>query len=410
MKRNLIFIFSIFSFILLSCGGKTVTPPVAETSVLEVQPMGMAEAASATAPTADTNVVAACKLPPLSFTNVGFGLPNPSHKLPAVGDVKTIVLFVDFPDVAAAQTPEETFALISPDAEKFFRDNSYGRMNWILEPHFVWLRLSQPSSFYGESIGSYEGHFQFLQEAVTLADADIDFSSADSVVVIVPTEASAVGYGPAFGANPGEGYTADGKVFSNGVTSGADLPAWGFLWLNHESGHTMGLPDLYAYQFDPANYDDQHRFVGGFGLMGYIDGLAPELFAFERWQLGWLDDGQILCLPSGEQTVTITPIETAGGMKAVMIPVSESKVVVVESRRPLGYDANLPKAGALVYTVDTSIASGQGTLVVHPQVSGDPYRNQSPLAVGESVTVDGVTITVTSANEEGDTILITVIK
>ncbi len=80
------------------------------------------------------------------------------------------------------------------------------------------------------------------------------------------------------------------------------MPAWGFLWLNHESGHTMGLPDLYAYQYDPANYDDQHRFVGGFGLMGYIDGNAPEFFAFERWQLGWLEDSQIICQPEGEQT------------------------------------------------------------------------------------------------------------
>lgn len=410
MKKKLISIIGIFALTLIACVGETVTPPAAETGASEIQPTAMEVVATATASAIDTNMVSACKLPPLSFTNVGFGLPNPSHKLPTVGDVKTIVLFADFPDVAASQTPQETFALISPNAEKFFHDVSYGRMNWTLEPHFVWLRLSQPSGFYGEAIRSYEGHFQFLQEAVTLADADIDFSSADSVVVIVPPEATAVGYGPAFGANPGEGYTADGKVFSNGVTSGADLPAWGYLWLNHESGHTMGLPDLYAYQFDPANYDDQHRFVGGFGLMGYIDGLAPEFFAFERWQLGWLDDGQILCLPLGEQTVTITPIETAGGTKAVMIPVSQSKVVVVESRRPLGYDANLPKAGALVYTVDTSIASGEGTLVVHPQLSGDSYRDQSPLAVGESVTVDGVTITVTSANEQGDTVRILVSK
>lgn len=410
MKKKLISIIGIFAIMLLSCGGETVIPPLAETGVSEVLPTTTELATTATASAVDTNMVSACKLPPLSFTNVGFGLPNPSHKLPTVGDVKTIVLFADFPDVAASQTPQETFALISPNAEKFFSDVSYGRMNWTLEPHFVWLRLSQPSGFYGEAIRSYEGHFQFLQEAVTLADADIDFSSADSVVVIVPPEATAVGYGPAFGANPGEGYTADGKVFSNGVTSGADLPAWGYLWLNHESGHTMGLPDLYAYQFDPANYDDQHRFVGGFGMMGYIDGLAPEFFAFERWQLGWLDDGQILCLPLGEQTVTISPIETVGGTKAVMIPVSQSKVVVVESRRPLGYDANLPKAGALVYTVDTSIASGEGTLVVHPQLSGDPYRNQSPLAVGEYVTVDGVTITVITADEQSDTIQLVINK
>ena len=91
-----------------------------------------------------------------------------------------------------------------------------------------------------------------------------------------------------------------------------------------------------------------------------------------------------------------------------MIPVSETKIVVVESRRRLGYDANLVKEGALVYTVDTSIYSGEGTLIVYPILENDPYRDQSPLAVGESITVDGVTITVLEATNESDTVQIIV--
>lgn len=408
MKRNHILLNLLLVFLILACGGSAVSLSATESVPPAVQTT--APEPTAALPASDPNLIAACKLQPLSFTNVGLGLPNPSHKLPSVGNVRTIVLFADFSDVPAVQSPEEAFSLVSSNAEKFFYDISYGRMSWALEPHFVWLRLSQPSAFYGEGIRSYEGHLQFIQEAVSLADAQVDFSTVDSVVVMVPPEATAIGYGPALGAPSGQGYTADGKIFSNGVTSGADVPAWGFLWLNHESGHTMGLPDLYAYQFDSANYDDQHRFVGGFGLMGYIDGLAPEFFAFERWQMGWLDDSQIICQPEGEQVVSLTPIEMAGGIKAVMIPVSGSKVVVVESRRPLGYDANLAKPGALVYTVDTSIESGAGTLVVYPILENDPYRHQSPLAAGESVTVDGVTITVVNAGEQGDTVQVIVTK
>jgi M6 family metalloprotease-like protein len=332
------------------------------------------------------------------------------YKLPSIGDVKTIVLFADFSDVPASQSPEKEFAMVSPDAEKLYKAVSYGKMNWILEPHFAWLRLSHPSAYYGEAVQSYEGHLEFIQEAVNLADAEVDFSTADSVVVLVPPQATAVQVGPAFGANKGEGYTADGKTFSNGVTSASDLPNWGFLWLNHESGHTMGLPDLYAYSYDTNNYDDTHRFVGGFGLMGFISGNAPEFFAFERWQLGWLDDNQITCQSEADQTITLTAIENAGGMKAVMVPISKSKVVVVESRRPLGYDTQLPKSGALVYVVDTAIASGEGTLVVYPALKNDPYRYTSPLAVGESVTVEGVTVTVLEATDQGDTVEVTVGK
>jgi M6 family metalloprotease-like protein len=356
--------------------------------------------------------ISACKLPPLAFTNVGLGLPKPSHKLPSVGYVRTVVLFADFSDVEASQTPQDVFSLISPNAEKFFADISYGRMCWTLEPHFTWLRLSQPSAHYAEAIRTGGGHQAFIQEAVTLADAEINFSAADSVAVMIPFEATAIGSGPTFGANAGQGYTADGKIFSNGVTSGADLDDWaargaGFRWLNHESGHTMGLPDLYA---DPSDEATRHRFVGGFSLMGLIDGNAPEYFAFERWQLGWLDDRQIVCIPSGGDTVTLTAIELAGGRKAVIVPRSESRAVVVESRRRLGYDANLVKPGALVYVVDTSVPSGEGPLVIQPVLENDPRRDRSPLGVGESITVEGVTITSLSDREDGDVVRVEVTK
>lgn len=358
--------------------------------------------------TSTPNPIAECKLQSYAFTNVGLGLPKATHKLPTVGTIRTIVLFADFADAPASPTPEEVFSLVSPNAEKFINDLSYGRMEYMLEPYFVWLRLELPSSHYGEGIRTYEGHLEFIQEAVDLADAHVDFSAADSVLVMVPPQASGVSYGPAFGANASEGYAADGRIFANGVTSGADLVGWGFLWLNHETGHIMSLPDLYAYEYDTSNYEDQHRFVGGFSLMGYIDGNAPELFAFERWQLGWLDDNQIYCHQTGDAIVTLSAIETAGGTKAVMVPISDAKAVVVESRRALGYDQNIVKAGALVYLVNTSVSSGQGPILVYPALENDPYREQSPLAAGESVTVEGVTITVLEATEEGDTVQVAV--
>ena len=412
-KRSLVHVRLFVVLFLSACGGSVVTPTAtvipSPTVVLPTE-TSIPEPTVTVAPTTTPDFIAQCKISAYAFTNVGFGLPNPSHKLPSQGTVRTVVLFADFSDAPASQTPEDVFALISPNAETFFKTVSYGRMDWVLEPHLVWLRLSQPSAHYGEAIRTYDGHLQFLQEAVSLADADVDFSAVDSVVVMVPPQAQNVGYGPAFGANPGAGYSADGKTFSNGVTSGADLPGWGYLWLNHESGHTMGLPDLYAYDYDQSNYDDQHRFVGGFGLMGFIAGEAPEFFAYERWQLGWIDDAQIFCQPDGTQSTILTAVETAGGTKAVMVPISESKVLVVESRRPGGSDANLSKAGALVYTVDTSVYSGEGTLVVYPIDEGDPYRYQSPLAVGESVTVEGITVTVLEATDQGDTIQVTVTK
>jgi hypothetical protein len=172
----------------------------------------------------------------------------------------------------------------------------------------------------------------------------------------------------------------------------------------------MALADLYDYDWNSSNYAELHRFVGNFGLMGFIGGTAPEFFAFERWMLGWLDDEQIICQETGDETISLSAIESSGGTKAVMVPISDTKVVVVESRRALGYDAKLIKSGALVYTVDTSVYSGKGAIVVYPVLDNDPYRDQSPLAVGESVTVENVTITVLEATDGGDTVQVTVTK
>lgn len=399
-------------FLTSACGNSTPPPSAPASTATAIPPTATftPEPTRTPFPTSTPDPLGACKIRSYSFTNVGLGIPNPSHKLPSVDAVKTVVLFADFSDVPAPQTPEEIFSMISPNAEKFFYAVSYGKMNWVLEPHFVWLRLSQPAAHYAEAIASYQGQLEFIQEAVDLADADVDFSGADSVTVLVPPQASAIGYGPAFGADIGTGYNADGKVFENGVTSGADLPNWGFLWLNHETGHTLGLPDLYAYQYDSSRYDDQHRFVGGFGLMGYIDGDAPEFFAFERWQMKWLSDDQIVCQLTNDLTATLSAIEVAGGHKAVVVPISRNKILVVESRRALGYDKDLPKAGALVYMVDTSVYSGEGTLVVYPVLENNPYRYQSPLAKGESVTVENITVTVLDATAEGDTVQVTIAK
>lgn len=401
----------IFSFLFSACGGNipaTEFAPEQTSAPVLVSDTPTVTVIPTFTPTLEAQPVAACQLQSKAFTNVGLGFPKPPHKLPTFGTVKTIVLFADFPDVPATEKPEDILSLISPQAEKFIHDLSYGRMEYVLEPYFVWLRLGQPSDHYGNGIRTYDGHLEFIQDAVNLADANVDFSEADSVLVMVPPQAAAVPYGPTFGANPLDGFIADGKTFENGVTSGADLPGWGFLWLNYETGHIMSLADLYAYEYDLSNYDDLHRYVGGFSLMGYIDGKAPELFAFERWQFGWLDDEQIFCQHTGDEKVTLSAIEIAGGLKAVMVPIDNTLAVVVESRRALGYDHNIAKPGALVYTINTSTVSGEGPILVYPVLEDDPYRDQSPLAVGESVTVEGVTITVLEADEMNDTVQVTV--
>jgi M6 family metalloprotease-like protein len=344
---------------------------------------------------------AACQLPELAGRgDVGLGFPRYADRLATSGVIRAKVLFVDFADVPAAQTPQQLFALISPGSSQFFQTVSYGALDWQFDPYFTWLRMSKSSNSYNWQNLGYDDFRAYLQEAVALADANVDFSDADTVVVLTNPAATNIFKGPAFaGAPQWGGYSADGVTFYNGLASGADLPTWGALWLNHEAGHTMGLPDLYAFA------GTTHRFIGGFDNMGLIAGKAPEHMAYNRWLLGWLSDSQIFCQQTATATIALSAIEQPGGIKAAMVRVGPSSLVAVETRRALGYDTNLPKSGALVYTIDSAISSGNGPIRVVPD-SGDLY--QAPLALGEQVTVGKVTIKVVQATIDGDVVQITV--
>jgi len=324
----------------------------------------------------------------------------------SAGTIRAKVIFVDFSDAPASETPENTFARIAPEAPEFFSAVSYGRMNLELEPYFTWLRMSKPSADYKFERGfSFDLHQAYIEEAITLADPEVDFSDAQAVYVMANPSARHISFGPGFTpTNSSFGIRVDGNTVTNGATSGYDIKDWGSLWLNHEAGHTLGLVDLYAFESNTNNYSDTHRFVGDFSLMGYITGKAPEPLAYERWLVGWLDDDQVICQQTNSETTTLTAIEAAGGTKAVMVTTGRTSAVVVESRRPLGYDSHLFKPGALIYSIDTSVPTGEGPIKIFPVVANDPYRDRSPLAVGESVTVDNVTITVVSATSDSDTV------
>jgi M6 family metalloprotease-like protein len=358
------------------------------------------------------DLLAACKLPVADGrgdVSIG-GWPRINERLKPTGDVVATVIMVDFADAPASMTPTEAFARISP-ATDVFKEMSYGKLNYTFNPQLKWYRMSKNSTEYVAGGWTFLNHRDYITEAAKLADADVDFSKTDSLIILANPDASGIGNsGPAFAATRKSGITLDGKYISNGATSAYDLNYWKSIWLNHEVSHTLGLVDVYAStQSNTANRYDGFRYTGEFSYMGFssYEGNAPSLFAFERWNLGWIDDSQIKCLKDATATVLISPVQTAGGVKAVVIPISRTMAVVIESRRAIGIDKNIAKTGALVYVVDSSIQSGLGPVKVYPsEVSSDPRYLLAPRSAGESVTIEGYTITVNSADEKGDLVAI----
>ena len=359
------------------------------------------------------DLLAACKLPVADGrgdVSIG-GWPRIDERLKSTGDVIATVVMVDFPDAPATMTPADAFARISPAAD-VFQEMSYGKLSYTFKPALKWYRMSKNSSNYVKGGWTFDKHRDYITEAAKLADADVNFSKTDSLIILANPDAKGMGdSGPAFSAIRKSGITLDGKYISNGATSAYDLNNWKSIWLNHEVTHTLGLVDLYAFtQSNPANRYDGLRYTGEFSYMGFssYESNAPSLFAFERWNLGWINDSQIKCLNDAKSTELISPVQTSGGVKAVIIPISRTKAVVIESRRAIGIDKNIAKSGALVYVVDSSIQSGQGPVKVFPSdVSSDPRYLKAPRALGESVTTEGITVKVTKSDDSGDTVEIT---
>lgn len=393
-----------------SCGGDAAADPIFTTTTTTAMSSTTTSttSSSTTAPTTTTTTLpqpttttlpdglletAACRIPDMSYSGVGVGFPRSTDRLQPAGDVQVAVLLVDFPDVPATRTPDEAFALLD-GVEEWFETVSYGNLHVEMIPHLEWLRMANPASVYADAIRTYDDHMNWIEEAATLADPDVDFDGIDEIVVLATPRAEVIAYGPTWtGGTFQDGwFELDGTRIMNGVTSGFDILYWGDKWLPHEMGHSLSFVDVYDYDGGPG-------FSGEFSMMNDIGGEAPEYFAWERWHAGWLGDDQVWCI-GDDTSVTLGAVETDGGVKAVVVPVGDSRVVVVESRRAIGYDSALTREGAIVYVVDTSIPSGYGTIEV--------MNGQQALREGQSVTVDDITVTVTRTSDGDDTVEIDV--
>ncbi len=358
---------------------------------------------------ADT-VYTNCKIPKSEGQAISIsGFPRYASRTPSTGTVNATVLFVDFPNKPATRTVAQANSLIS-GATAIFSEQSYGRMNFVMStPVSSWIRMSKAStdSSYASS------RYNLITEAISLADSAVSFASTDVIVVITDPDLTTFGNGPAYTATRGvNGLVLDGKEITNFVTSGYDLNSFGSMWLVHEVTHTLGLVDLYKYggTWSGAAKDHILYDIGEFSYMGFNSSEAnsPGLLAWERWVMSWLDDSQISCLTpqtSGPVTAQLTALHSVGGLKALAIPVNDTQVVVVETRRASGIDINIQKTGTLVYLVNSSVGSGNGAVEVYPNTGiTDPMLAQATRSVGESVSVAGIKVEVLASTATEDTV------
>jgi len=173
----------------------------------------------------------------------------------------------------------------------------------------------------------------------------------------------------------------------------------------HEFLHTIGI----AHVGSSRESSPFHAY----DMSGSQDGPNRELSGWLRFFAGWLNEERIYCQGIAKlQNTEITLVPLSGsdsGVKVAIIPINESKAVIIESRRVTKFDCTTPtpRNGVLVYIFDAKLGHGEPFLIpVAPAVRvlekdscGSQNNRSEPtrdllLHEGDKVMVEGITVEV----------------
>ena len=345
--------------------------------------------------------------PRTTYWQVSNGFPKFAERIPSAGSVRVMMLPVDFPDVVATGNPATDMLPITRAVASVFGNLSNGALSFEFSTLPNYLRVGRAAESWG--LGTYGGGRgdTYVADIVRELDQQVNFSGVDVLVVMAPPSlrSNQIAYSPAMPYPQSAPLMTGEKAIFSATMTGAD--AWRDpMTIVHEFGHLIGLTDLYAMSLSDE-VRTTHHYTGKWDFMGYA--WTKGMFGWQRFLQGWLEDAEVLCANNaGEFTATLSPLgSTAKSSELLLLRGASGKLVGLEVRRPGAMDEFVSESnqGVLVYTIDPSGTTGGGPLRVQGlTLDRNTYLATAPLRVGQALTVDGWTITVTASGAAGDAV------
>jgi hypothetical protein len=345
-----------------------------------------------------------CRIPDQSTTDRSEGpaiaYPIPSGKqfarIPRVGAINALIIPIDFPDSPGSGSPRDLYNELTTKANEWMKWYSNGKSYYKFQTYDKWIRAPKNSTEYVPSdhvsskppfpenykTGRQITGLEIASEYLDLAQSHFDYKNMHNVFILYPRDVKNIWTGIwKLGIDDkvrGWKTTNDPRLVDVWVTAtGArdtyyNFPLWAFFL--HENLHNQGLQGHAPNQ----GYN--------LGIMTNQYGLSLPLSSWDTLIIDWQLENQFYCLQKENvkpSNIVLSPLEREElGTKAIMIKLSKSQVLVIESRRRDKWSSGhngypgLPEGfyGVVVYKVDTTAKPLYGV----EEPDGKDWKDSSP--------------------------------
>jgi hypothetical protein len=294
-----------------------------------------------------------CRVPDQRATqpkddNYAIAYPIQWSPLKRVGSNKVLFIPFDFSDQPGVTSPDQMFGQDIRKFKEWVKYYSNGKFTVDVETSDKWIRASQPSKAYEPYLGHANPNNRIGFEML-MKDAEniFDYSKIDAVILIFPAELKTFKTESTYKAaevktNKGPikiGIFALGNNLLNNKTE-----IW--FWLTHEILHSWGIK-----QHAPA-------LPAVLSVNTGSNGPGQSLITWDSMILDWINAQDLWCSDLNtlrDSEVTLSPLEREQkGVKAAMVKLSPSRVLVMESHRKDKWGKFNPGTyGVTAYIVDT---------------------------------------------------------